>query len=414
MPFCEPSDARSTARVRPGTSLVIVRTTAQGAPTQSVPHARPNLRCLLPRIPPVARDAFLRIRDDKGGLAGGVATHARQVVIRSSRVDVHLLPGIHLQKVRVGWQPAFAAGSFVERAAVAAVLGIALGQRAPVAILALVQPLAVQVVLQIAVVVHIQLEARALQMARPTSTRRSLWMRLGVGHVRDAMRVAVLLLRVRDDRFARAHLLRPLERVEVHVLPRRVRLVRVATAARLAMRDASRVALADRVVALALDTSQVCTPKRQHAPPRHVVDAHTPVCGVDEGGALARRELDVLEAVVDVDGPSHAHLQAPAEEPVLVVQRRLLEASPQKDLVTVERLQIVDALHDSVGLGEQLDGGGGEDHDAADDDVDELGHLQGEDLGCASLELVAHTPVAKSRAVERTFLRVAKLQVVEK
>ena len=38
-------------------------------------------------------------------------------------------------------------------------------------------------------------------------------------------------------------------------------------------------------------------------------------------------------------------LQAPAEEPVLVVHGRLLEPTPEEDIVRIEGLQVVDALH---------------------------------------------------------------------
>ena len=68
------------------------------------------------------------------------------------------------------------------------------------------------------------------------------------------------------------------------------------------------------------------------------------------------------------------HLQAPAEEPVLVVQRRLLEAAPQEDVVAVERLEVVDALHQQRRVEETAHRRRREQHDAADHNVDVFGH----------------------------------------
>ena len=52
-------------------------------------------------------------------------------------------------------------------------------------------------------------------------------------------------------------------------------------------------------------------------------------------GVLLLWEVDIIEQRVEDDPPLHAHLQAPAEEPVLVVEGGLLEATPQLDMLAI-------------------------------------------------------------------------------
>jgi hypothetical protein len=48
-----------------------------------------------------------------------------------------------------------------------------------------------------------------------------------------------------------------------------------------------------------------------------------------------RRKLHVLESIVKVDDAAHAYLQAPAEEPILIVHGTLLETVPQEEAASI-------------------------------------------------------------------------------
>eukprot|EP00966_Prymnesium_polylepis_P094967 2199061-Prymnesium_polylepis.3 len=148
---------------------------------------------------------------------------------------------------------------------------------------------------------------------------------------------------------------------------------RVAVPIELAARSPCRVDRAHRVVALALHVAVVRAPQGAHAPRVGVVDADELARRVGERRALLGGEVDVVEGVVEDDRPLHPHLrwrrrvrvvgcsgtvpcmrggeqrgvcvrrsrrewavclhlQAPAEEPVLVVHGTLLETVPQQHL----------------------------------------------------------------------------------